>query len=86
MALHDEPGLTLAARQLDPATRMGELLFGLIMTLTFTLGAGVLVRERGQEGARQLLMRPPVATLRGVSSTACSTCSANCSNAAVDTA
>jgi len=32
MALHDEPGLTFAARQLDPGTRMGELLFGLIMT------------------------------------------------------
>jgi VIT1/CCC1 family predicted Fe2+/Mn2+ transporter len=56
MALHDEPGLTFAARQLDPGTRMGELLFGLIMTLSFTLGAGVLVSEDGQEGARQLLM------------------------------
>ena len=56
MSLQDEPGLTFAARQLDPGTRAGELLFGLIMTLTFTLGAGVLVQEQGQEGARQLLI------------------------------
>ena len=27
---------------LPPGQRMGELLFGLLMTLTFTLGAGVL--------------------------------------------
>ena len=26
---------------LDPGERMGELLFGLIMVLTFTLGAGI---------------------------------------------
>jgi len=29
--------------QLSPGERLGELLFGLIMTLTFTLGAGVVV-------------------------------------------
>lgn len=34
---------------------MGEILFGLIMTLTFTLGAGMIVQEEGREGARQLL-------------------------------
>jgi hypothetical protein len=56
MSLQDDPGLTFAARQLDPGTRMGELLFGLIMTLTFTLGAGVMVQDEGTEGARQLLI------------------------------
>jgi hypothetical protein len=35
---------------------MGEILFGLIMTLTFTLGAGLIVQEEGREGARQLLI------------------------------
>jgi len=43
-------------RYLDPATRMGEVLFGLIMTLTFTLGAGLTIQEEGREGARQLLI------------------------------
>ncbi|MBS1172937.1 MAG: hypothetical protein H6R12_1767 [Proteobacteria bacterium] len=45
-----------AARYLDPGARMGEILFGLIMTLTFTLGAGLIVQEEGREGARQLLI------------------------------
>jgi hypothetical protein len=35
---------------------MGEVLFGLIMTLTFTLGAGITIQEEGREGARQLLI------------------------------
>jgi VIT1/CCC1 family predicted Fe2+/Mn2+ transporter len=35
---------------------MGEVLFGLIMTLTFTLGAGLTIQEEGREGARQLLI------------------------------
>jgi hypothetical protein len=35
---------------------MGEVLFGLIMTLTFTLGAGLIIEEEGREGARQLLI------------------------------
>lgn len=35
---------------------MGEILFGLIMTLTFTLGAGLMLEEEGREGARQLLI------------------------------
>ena len=43
-------------KYLDPATSFGEVLFGLIMTLTFTLGAGVIVQEEGREGARQLLI------------------------------
>jgi len=45
-----------AARYLDPGARMGEILFGLIMTLTFTLGAGLIMQEEGREGARQLLI------------------------------
>jgi VIT1/CCC1 family predicted Fe2+/Mn2+ transporter len=53
--VQNEPRLTFAATHLDPGTRMSELLFGLIMTLTFTLGAGLLVQEQGPEGARQLL-------------------------------
>ena len=32
------------------------MLFGLIMTLTFTLGAGIIIEEEGREGARQLLI------------------------------
>jgi VIT1/CCC1 family predicted Fe2+/Mn2+ transporter len=43
-------------KYLDPATSMGEVLFGLIMTLTFTLGAGMTIQEEGREGARQLLI------------------------------
>ncbi len=43
-------------KYLDPATSMGEILFGLIMTLTFTLGAGLTMQEEGREGARQLLI------------------------------
>jgi hypothetical protein len=46
---------TFAARHLDPGTRMGEILFGLIMTLTFTLGAGLVIQEEGREGAREML-------------------------------
>jgi VIT family len=43
-------------RYLDPASSLGEILFGLIMTLTFTLGAGLIIQEEGREGARQLLI------------------------------
>jgi hypothetical protein len=41
--------------RLDPGERLGELLFGLIMVLTFTLGAGI---ERGIDRAetRELLV------------------------------
>jgi VIT1/CCC1 family predicted Fe2+/Mn2+ transporter len=35
---------------------MGEILFGLIMTLTFTLGAGLIMEEEGRAGARELLI------------------------------
>jgi hypothetical protein len=40
---------------LDPGERLGEVLFGLIMTLTFTLGSG-LATEDGPEAVRQLLI------------------------------
>jgi VIT1/CCC1 family predicted Fe2+/Mn2+ transporter len=36
--------------QLDPGERLGELLFGLIMVLTFTLGAGLELGEREETG------------------------------------
>src|SRR6185503_17526271 len=39
---------------LDPASRLGEILFGLIMVLTVTLSAGLTVAE-GPAGVRQLL-------------------------------
>lgn len=42
-------------RHLDPASRLGEVLFGLIMVLTVTLTAG-LNAEPGQAGIRQLLV------------------------------
>lgn len=44
------------ARHLDPGSVMGEILFGLIMTLTFTLGAGLVIQEEGREGARAMLI------------------------------
>jgi VIT1/CCC1 family predicted Fe2+/Mn2+ transporter len=37
--------------RLDPAERSGELLFGLIMVLTFTLGAGIELADRAETGA-----------------------------------
>jgi len=42
-------------RYLDPASRLGEILFGLIMVLTVTLTAGLTVAE-GPDGVRQLLV------------------------------
>jgi hypothetical protein len=35
---------------------MGEALFGLIMTFTFTLGADLIIQEQGREGARQIVI------------------------------
>jgi hypothetical protein len=49
-------GASLVHRYVDPATSLGEILFGLIMTLTFTLGAGLMIEDEGREGARQLLI------------------------------
>jgi hypothetical protein len=45
-----------AARHLDPGSHMGEILFGLIMTLTFTLAAGIVIQEEGRAGAREMLV------------------------------
>jgi hypothetical protein len=42
-------------RYLDPAGRLGEILFGLIMVLTVTLATGFTVAE-GKRGVRQLLI------------------------------
>lgn len=51
----DEPKIEfLTARYLDPASRLGEVLFGLIMVLSATLTAGLTATE-GAAGARQLL-------------------------------
>jgi hypothetical protein len=47
---------SLMHRYVDPVTSLGEILFGLIMTLTFTLGAGIIIEDEGREGARQLLI------------------------------
>ena len=41
-------------RYLDPASRLGEILFGLVMVLTITLSAGITMDE-GRAGVRQLL-------------------------------
>jgi hypothetical protein len=49
-------GSSLVHRYVDPATSLGEILFGLIMTLTFTLSAGIIIQDEGREGARQLLI------------------------------
>ena len=43
------------ATHLDPGGIFGEILFGLIMVLTFTLGAG-LTAEDGPAGVRTLLI------------------------------
>jgi hypothetical protein len=42
-------------RYLDPDDILGEVLFGLIMTLGFTLGAGLIVKE-GKDAVTQLLL------------------------------
>ncbi len=47
---------SIAQKYLDPASSLGEVMFGLIMTLTFTLAAGVIIEDEGREGARQLLI------------------------------
>jgi hypothetical protein len=46
----------LLYRYLDPVSSLGEVLFGLIMTLTFTLGAGLLIEDEGAAGTRELLV------------------------------
>lgn len=46
---------TFIERNLDPGARLGEVLFGLIMTLTFVLGAG-LFSDGGELSVRELLV------------------------------
>jgi VIT1/CCC1 family predicted Fe2+/Mn2+ transporter len=47
--------MSILDRYLAPEDSLSELLFGLIMTLTFTLGAGILARE-DPNAARELLI------------------------------
>lgn len=47
--------LSIARKYLEPGESLAEVLFGLIMTLTFTLGAGLLV-EQGEPAAVQELL------------------------------
>jgi hypothetical protein len=49
------PGARLAPRYLDPASRLGEVLFGLIMVLSVTLTAR-LTLEDGPEGMHRLIL------------------------------
>ena len=48
-------GINFIARHLSAGERLGELLFGLIMTLTFTLTAGFVVGD-SRDAARELLI------------------------------
>jgi VIT1/CCC1 family predicted Fe2+/Mn2+ transporter len=52
---HKQNTGTFSERHLDPASRLGEILFGLIMVLSVTLTAGLSAQE-GPEGVRQLLL------------------------------
>ena len=54
--MNTENRSSLMNRYLDPASSLGEIMFGLIMTLTFTLGAGIIIEDEGREGARDLLI------------------------------
>jgi hypothetical protein len=54
--MNTAPRSSLMSRYLDPASSLGEIMFGLIMTLTFTLGAGIIIDDEGREGARDLLI------------------------------
>jgi hypothetical protein len=49
------PKLSFVARHLDPASRLGEVLFGLIMVLTFTLAGGIVIQE-GRDATKQMLV------------------------------
>jgi hypothetical protein len=48
-------GQLFAGRYLDPTESLGEMLFGLIMALTFTLGAALIVQEGDDATSRMLL-------------------------------
>jgi hypothetical protein len=54
--LNGQPLRTWAAKYVDPGSRMAEILFGLIMTLTFTLGAGMMIEQEGRAGAWRMLI------------------------------
>ena len=49
------PSHSIARKYLGPGDTHAEILFGLIMTLTFTLAAGVMVRQ-GPDAVRELLI------------------------------
>jgi hypothetical protein len=55
MAILRREKQTFLERYLDPAGRLGEVLFGLVMVLTVTLTAGLTVAG-GPAGVRQLLL------------------------------
>jgi hypothetical protein len=46
---------SFVARYLDPSEILGEILFGLIMVLTFTLGAGIVIQE-GDGATKEMLI------------------------------
>ena len=46
---------SFVAKYLDPSEILGEILFGLIMVLTFTLGAGIVIAE-GDSAIREMLV------------------------------
>jgi VIT1/CCC1 family predicted Fe2+/Mn2+ transporter len=46
---------SLLQKYLEPGESLAEILFGLIMTLTFTLGAGLIIQE-GPDAVRELLI------------------------------
>ncbi len=70
---------SFAKRFLDPGTSPGEVLFGLIMTLTFTLGAGLMIQEEGREGAHLLLIALIGCNIASASSMVRSTSLGSCS-------
>jgi VIT1/CCC1 family predicted Fe2+/Mn2+ transporter len=47
--------VSIAQKHLEPGESLSEVLFGLVMTLTFTLGAGMMVKE-DPNAARDLLI------------------------------
>jgi hypothetical protein len=54
--MNDTRRRSFATKYLDPGSHMGEVLFGLIMTLSFTLAAGIVIQEEGRVGARSMLV------------------------------
>ena len=65
------PDESRPTRVLDPSDRIAEVLFGLIMVLTFT--GSLSIAEAGREDIRAMLIGAWDATSPGASSTACST-------------